>query len=122
MYAYLGGVPTPTHVKYSPLPEVRSEMIKLLKPRPRPPLLPRLAVGRKRRESARDMSHWSLRLKSWSRVLWKERESMWWSWRMAVEVEMESRSASVTVERDSDSGSGHEMVVLWSSDGVPTKF
>ena len=41
---------------------------------------------------------------------------------MAAEVEMESRLASVMVERDSDSGSGHEMVVLWSSDGVLTKF
>ena len=99
------------HVKYSPLPEVRSEMIKLLKPRPRPPLLPRLVAVRERRESARNMSHWSLRLKSWSGVLWKERESMWWSWRMAVEVEMESRSTSVTVERDSDSSLGYEKVV-----------
>ena len=110
------------HVKYSPLPEVRSEMIKLLKPRPRPPLLPRLVAARERRESARSMSCWSLRLKSWSGVLWKERESMWWSSRVVVEVEMESRSASVTVKRDSNLGSGHEMVVLWSSDGVLTEF
>ena len=87
-------------VKYSSLPEVRLEMIEL----------------------THSMSRWSLRLKSWSRVLLKVRESMWWSWRVAVEVEMESGSASVTVERDSDSGSGHEMVVLWSSDGVLMEF
>ena len=91
-------------------------------PDSKPPPLPRLAAARERREFARSASRWSLRLKSWSGVLWKERESMWWSWRVAVEVEMESGSASVTVERDSDSGSGHEMVVLWSSDGVLTEF
>ena len=89
MYAYLGGVPTPMRVKYSSLPEVRLEMIEL----------------------TRSMSRWSLRLKSWSRVLLKERESMWWSWRVAVEVEMESGSALVTVERDSDSSLGYEKVV-----------
>ena len=88
----------------------------------KPPPLPRLAAARERREFARSASRWSLRLKSWSGVLWKERESMWWSWRVAVEVEMESGSASVTVERDSDSGSGHEMVVLWSSDRVLNRF
>ena len=80
-------------VKYSSLPEVRLEMIEL----------------------TRSMSHWSLRLKSWSRVLLKERESMWWSWRVAVEVEMESGSALVTVERDSDSSLGYEKVACaWS--------
>ena len=40
--------------------------------------------------------------KSWSGVLLKERESMWWSWKVVVEVE--SRSASV--ERDSNFGFG----------------
>ena len=111
MYVYLGRVPTPMHVKYSPLLEVRPKMIELLKPRPRPLLLPRLAAARERRESAHSASRWSLRLKSWSRVLLKERESMWWSWRVAVEVEMESGSALVTVERDSDSSLGYEKVV-----------
>ena len=76
-------------VKYSSLPEVRLEMIELTS----------------------SMSRWSLRLKSWSRVLLKVRESMWWSWRVAVEVEIESGLASVTVERDSDSSLGYEKVV-----------
>ena len=88
MYAYLGGVPTPMCVKYSPLLEVRLEMIELLKPRPKPPPLPRFAAARERRESVRTASRWSLRLKSWSGVLLKERESMWWSWRVAVEVNL----------------------------------
>ena len=106
-------------VKYSPLPEARPEMIELLNPRPRPP--PRLAAARERRESTRSASRWSLRWKSWSGVLLKERESMWWSWRVAVEVESGSVSVVVEEERESDSGSGHERVVCGAVRGLRSR-
>jgi hypothetical protein len=119
MYMYFGGVPTPMRVKYSPLPWESPETTELLNPPPgRGTRLPFLAAAREVRSFTLTASRWSLRLKSCTGVLPKDKESMWCNWRVVVE---ESGSVSV-MSGTRESESAHERVCWVLGRGLRTRF
>ncbi|KAF5464474.1 hypothetical protein F2P56_014548 [Juglans regia] len=100
MYTYLGGVPTPIRVKYSPLPCASPDMTELLNPAPWARLRFPTAASEVRALTLK-ASRWSLRWKSCSGVLLRDKESKWCNSSVVVAT-VESETT------DSDSDSGHE--------------